>query len=136
MAKSIQIARRSIVEVPDISSYRLVIEAVNPQDMPGKIFINQRIRNFAKGSFDYVFAAVCTPTQLEDLAEDSPEEGTSYYRTDRVDIIARTPEVLETIFNSLLYEVKKLVIDLTDLESLADTVVYNVSANEPITQVP
>jgi hypothetical protein len=135
MAKSIQISRQSTVEVPDISSYRLVVEAVNAVDMPNKIFVMQRIRNFAKGTFDQVFAAVCTPTQLEDFEEDTPGEGTSYYRTNKIELIGRTPEFLETVFNSLLYETKKLVVDLTDMDNLSDTAVYNVSAVAPITKI-
>jgi len=135
MAKSIQISRQSTVEVPDISSYRLVVEAVNAVDMPNKIFVMQRIRNFAKGTFDQVFAAVCTPTQLEDFEEDTPGEGTSYYRTNKIELIGRTPEFLETVFNSLLYETKKLVVDLTDMDNLSDAAVYNVSAVSPITKI-
>lgn len=135
MPKSIQISKRSTVEVPSISSYKLVVEAINAENMPDKIFVNQRIHNFAKDMFDDIFVAVCTPTQLEDFAEDSPEEGTSYYRTNRIELIARTPEGLQTIFDSLLFEVKKLVVDLTDLDNLAPAVVYNISALDPITTV-
>jgi hypothetical protein len=133
MSKSIQISKQSVVEVPDISSYRLVVNTLNPIGMSGKIFVKQRIRNFAKDTFDDTFVAVCTPTQLEDFEEDSPGHGTSYYRTDRIDLVARTPEALQTIFDSLLYETKKLVVDLTDLDNLSEATVYNVSAIGPIT---
>lgn len=132
MSKSIQILKNHTVELPDISSYKLTIQAINPQEMPGKIFIKQRIRNFAKATFDDTFVAVCTPSQLEDLQEDAPEEGTSYYRTDNIELIARTPEVIQTILDSLLYEVKKLVVDLSDLDNLAEPRVYTISANSPI----
>jgi hypothetical protein len=132
MAKSIQILKNHTVELPDISSYKLTVQAINPQEMPSKIFIKQRIRNFAKDTFDDTFVAVCTPTQLEDLQEDAPDEGTSYYRTDRIELIARTPEVIQTILDSLLYEVKKLVVDLSDLDNLAEPRVYTISANSPI----
>jgi len=135
MSKSIQLIRRSTVEVPYISSYKLVVETLNPVGMSGKIFINQRIRNFAKDTFDDTFVAVCTPTQIEDLQEDSPGEGTSYYRTNRIELIARTAESLQTVFDSLVYETKKLVVDLNDLENLSDSVIYNVSAVGPVTVV-
>ena len=135
MSKSIQISKQSTIELPDIMSYKLVVRTQNPQDMPGKIFVKQRIRNFAKDSFDDTFVAVCTPAQLEDFEEDSPGQGTSYYRTDSIELIARTPEMLQTVFDSLLYETKKLVVDLTDLENLSDAAVYNVSALEPITKI-
>jgi hypothetical protein len=133
MAISIQISKKSAVFVPDIGSYRLVIETVNPQNISGKVFINQRVRNFAKDKFEDTFVAVCTPTQLEDLQEDSPDESTSYYRTNKIDLVARTPELLQTVFDSILFEVKKLVIDLSDLEKLTDAEVYLIDAYEPIT---
>lgn len=133
MSKSIQIVKQSVVEIPGVSSYRLVVTAVNPQGMNGKIFIKQRIRNFAKDTFDDTFVAICTPTQLEDFEEDSPGAGTSYYRTDTIDIVARTPEAIQTVFDSLLYETKKLVDDLDSLDNLAPSTTYNVPSAGPIT---
>lgn len=110
----------------------LVVDAINAEDMPDKIFVNQRIRNFAKGDFEDTFVAVCTPTQLEDFLEDSPGEGTSYYRTNSIRLIARTAEELRAVFESLVYEVKKLVVDLTDLDSLSEAEVYTISALDPV----
>jgi hypothetical protein len=135
MAISIQLLRQSTVEVPDISSHKLIVSTTNAQNMSDKIFVNQRIRNFARDRFDEVFVAVCTPTQLEDFEEDSPSEGTSYYRTNRIELIARTAEELQTVFNSLVYETKKLVVDLTDLENLVDAQLYDISAINPVTEL-
>ena len=135
MAISIQILKQSTVEVPEISSYKLVVSTINAQNMSDKIFVNQRIRNFARDRFDDVFVAVCTPTQLEDFEEDSPGEGSSYYRTNRIELIARTAEEIRTVFSSLTYETKKLVVDLTDLENLSATQIYDISAINPVTEV-
>ena len=135
MSKSIQISKRSTVALPGISSYKLEVEAVNAQDMSDKIFVKQRIRNFAKGELDDTFVAVCTPVQLEDFGEDSPNEGSSYYRTNRIELIGRTPEMVQEVFDSLVYEVKKLVVDLTDLEVLSDSEIYNISAIDPVTEL-
>lgn len=132
MSKSIQISKRSTIAVPDISSYKLVVEAINAQNMPNKIFVKQRINNFSKGTIDDIFVAVATPTQLEDFNEDSPEEGTSYFRTASIEIVARTPEMLQTFFDSLLFETKKLVIDLTDMDNLSSAEVYSINATDPI----
>lgn len=135
MAKNIKIVRKSTVELPAISSYKLVVQAIEPEEMPLKIFIKQRIRNFAKEITDDIFVGVCTPTQLEDFDEDSPAEGTSFFRTDIIELVARTPELIQQVFDSLIYEVKKLVVDLTDLEVLSDEEVYSVSALDPVVQV-
>ncbi len=135
MAKSIKIVKKSTVELPDISSYKLVVQAIEPVEMPGKVFIKQRIRNFAKEVTDDIFVGVCTPTQLEDFDEDAPAEGTSFFRADTIELVARTPEVIQEVFDSLVYEVKKLVVDLTDLETLTDEEVYSISAIDPVVQI-
>jgi hypothetical protein len=135
MSISIQISKRSTIEVPEISSYKLVVEAINAQNMPNKIFVNQRVRNFAKAQTEDFFVAVCTPVQLEDFMEDAPAESSSYYRTNRIELIGRTAEMVQTVFDSLLYEVKKLVVDLSDLEQLTEAEVFNVTAIYPITKI-
>lgn len=135
MAKNIQILKRSSIEVHDLSSYKLVLEAVNAEGMPDKIFVNQRIRNFAKGTVDDTFAAVCTPVQLEDFAEDAPAQGSSYYRTNTIEIVVRTPEMLNRAFDSIIYEVKKLVLDLENLDILTPPILYNVNPLLELTDV-
>jgi hypothetical protein len=135
MSKSIQIVKQSTVEIPGISSYKLVVSTANAQNMPDKIFVKQRTRNFAKDSIDDTFVAVCTPVQLEDFEEDAPGEGTSYFRTNTIELVGRTPEYLTEVFDSLLYETQKLVVDLTDLDNLSVAEVYNITANGPITVV-
>jgi hypothetical protein len=134
MLKSIQLVKQSTIELPGISSYKLVVRAANAQNMPDKIFVKQRVRNFAKDSTDDTFVAVCTPVQLEDFEEDAPGEGSSYFRSNTIELIGRTPEYLTEVFDSLLYETQKLVIDLTDLDSLSDAEVYNITAIGPITK--
>ena len=71
MPKSIQLYKQSTIPVPGISSMKLVVEARNNQEMTDKIFVYQRVRNFASGDFEDTFVAVCTPTQLEDFGENS-----------------------------------------------------------------
>lgn len=136
MPKSIQLSKQTTLWDPALSSFKLVVSAINAEDMPEKIFVKQRIRNFAKDKFDDTFVAVATPTQLEDFPEDVPGEGSSYFRTNTIELVARTPEAIRTIFESLLFEVKKLTIDLSDMEILTDAVVYNISSSGPITTTP
>jgi len=136
MPKSIQISKQSTTEVIGISSYKFVVRAINAENMPSKIFVNQRIRNFAKDEIDDVFVAVATPTQLEDFAEDAPEAGTGYFRTDAIELIVRTPEVMQSIFDSLVYEVEKLVLDLNLLEELTNSEVYTVSVDPQVFSTP
>ena len=134
MLKSIQLVKQSTIELPGISSYKLVVSTANAQNMPDKVFVKQRVRNFAKDSIDDTFVAVCTPVQLEDFEEDAPGEGSSYFRSNTIELIGRTPEYLTEVFDSLMYEVKKLVIDLTDLDSLSAARVYTVAAQDPVVE--
>jgi len=132
MPKTIQLIKRSSVEVPEIYSIKLAVEAVNAQDMSPKIFIKQRIRNFARDRFDDIFVAVCTPTQLEDFPEDAPREDSSYFRTDSIELVGRTAEMVQEVFNSLLYEVKKLVVDLNDMDKLDVAQNYLITPDETV----
>jgi hypothetical protein len=136
MAKSIQISKKSTTPIPGIQSFKMEVQAINAVNMPSKIFIKQRVRNFAKDRFDDTFVAICTPVQLEDLAEDSPEEGTSYYRTDTIELVVRTAEMLQTVFDSLLYEVQKLVVDLQDIDLLEPEEIYTLSSDGPLLMTP
>lgn len=133
MAKSIRLIKQSTVFLPEQSSYKLELQAVDAQNMTNKIFVNQRTRSFSKDTLEDVFCAIATPTQLEDFAEDSPNEGTSFFRTNRIELVARTPEMLQDVFESILYEVKKLVVDLDALDNLEDAQVFLINSTEPIT---
>ena len=135
MPKSIQIVKQSTVELPEISSYKLIVQTKNAQEMSGKIFIKQRVRNFARNTTDDIFVAICTPTQLEDFDEDAPAEGSSYFRSDYIELIGRTPEFLQEVFDTLIYETKKLVVDLSDLDSLTEAQVYTITANTPVAEL-
>jgi hypothetical protein len=136
MSKSIQIIKRSTVNLPELSSYKLVIDAVEAVDMPDKIFVKQRIKNFAKDRIDDTFVAIATPTQLEDFDEDAPADGSSFFRTNSIELVMRTPELLQEVFDSLMYEVKKLVVDLEDIEKLSDEEVFLVESDQPISVIP
>lgn len=112
---------------------------MNGEDMPIAIFVKQRIRNFALDyapetlNYEDTFVAVCTPTQLEDFPVNSPVHGSSYFRTNTVELVDPTAEGLDKIFQSLIYEVKKLVVDLTDLDDLETAKIFTITANSPIT---
>ena len=46
----------------------------------------------------------------------------------RVELVANTPELLDRIFDSMLYEVQKLVIDLNAIDNLEPAEVYMITA--------
>lgn len=129
MAKAIQISRQNTVWIPHLQSYKLVVEAINPQDMPGEVFIKQRLKNFAQDSFDDSFVGVCTPVQLEDLPVNAPDAGSSFYRVSKIELVGRLPEAIDKVFDSLIYEVQKLVQDLNALDDLNEAKIYSITQN-------
>ena len=130
MAKSIKLSKQSAVRIPHTGAHKIVVSAVDAVDMPSEIFVKQRFRNFARDVFEDNFVAVCSPTQLEDLPLNAPEGKTSYFRVSEVELIANTPELLERIFDSMLYEVQKLVLDLTAIDSLEVAEVYSITTSD------
>jgi len=129
---SIQLLRKSTKWIPDLSSYKLVLEVISTQSISKSVFVKQRIHDFAKGKFIDVFAAVCTPTQLQDFNEKSPASGTSYFRDSLVELVARTPEVLEAIFNSIVYELNKLALDVSVMEDLSVDGIYTITGDTAV----
>jgi hypothetical protein len=127
MRKKIQLSTTSSEFVPDLMSFKCIVTAINPEEMTDKIFVKQRIRNFAKDTFEDFFVAVCTPVQLEDFDADAPAEGTSYYRTNKIEIVVRTAEMVTTVVESLLYEVAKLVMDLNDMDDMVPEKIYQIT---------
>lgn len=129
MAK-INLLRKSSSFDESVSSYRLVLEVTSSEDISSKIFVCQRLHDYVKNTFDDVFAAVCTPVQLEDLPADVPQEGTSYYRTDKVDILSRNPEYLEEVFDDIVACIQRLVRDFESLEVLEEDGTYEIDAGD------
>lgn len=132
MSKNIQISRQGTVWLPHMQSYKLVVEAINPQNMPAEIFIKQRLRNFAQDAFDDSFVAVSTPAQLEDFPINAPNANSSFYRVSKIELVGRLPEVLDKTFDSLIYEVQKLVDDLNSLENLGEARIYDIQPGSTV----
>jgi len=115
---------------PDISSYKMMVEVTSAVDAPSEIFVIKRTRDFVKDQFDDVFAAIATPTQLEDFPVLAPNENSSYYRTNKATLIVRTAEGMQAVFDSMVYEIKKLATDLEAINNgLSYTSTYEISGD-------
>jgi hypothetical protein len=128
MKKSIHIGRLSPQLDENAQSYKTVLLASAAVGMTAKIFVMQRAHNYAKETVEDTFAAVATPTQLEDFNEDAPADGSSYFRTDTIELVARTPEQLQSVFNSITFEVSSLIKDLESLEELTELTTWKLTA--------
>lgn len=130
---TLKITRRSTVRDDSNQSYRLTLEASEPNGITKYVFVKQRIRNFQLNTFEDVFAAVATPAQLEDFADETNlggQQDTTYFRSDKIDIVSRNVAYLDEVFNSIMFEVDKLLKDVAALTLLGPEVHYDLdSAN-------
>lgn len=106
------------------------ISATSSVGVTPNIFIMQRIRDFSANKFEDNFAAVCTPAQLEDIPEINNMTESSFYRTNTIELVARTAEYLAEIVESIFNEVQNLVDDLKALEETVATTTHVFSSIE------
>lgn len=121
--------RRTTKWRPDITSYSMILDILAAENAPKEVFIMKRTKNFVNDQFEDVFAAVATPVQLEDFPIGAPDANSSYYRVSSVELIARTAEGMNAIFDSMIYELNKLSLDIDALKNgLRDEKQYIISS--------
>lgn len=119
---SLTIKQNASEWIPGKQSYRLVLEVTNSEDIPKEVFVKQRTKNFVTGEFDDVFVAIATPTQIEDLEVDAPAKGTSYFRTNKIDLVSRNIDYIDLIKDTIMAELDKLVDEWDSLNNLSSDV--------------
>lgn len=127
---NISILRKSVAFDEQLGSYRMTIEVTVADGITSKIFVNQRLRNFVKNNFEDVFVAVATPAQIEDFAEDAPLEGSSYFRTNKIDVISRNYDYLESVFDDIVWNIQKLITDQEALSILETDGTYTITSDD------
>lgn len=127
MAK-LNVLRKSTVEDKLNKAFRTTLEILSSEDITKYVFVNQRIRDYIKNNFEDVFAAVSSPTQLEDLDIGSPSAETSYYRTHCIDIVTYSMNYMNEIVDSILIELQKLLRDFEALNRLKPEALYELTA--------
>jgi hypothetical protein len=127
---TLNLLRKSTTSVPAMQGYRMTLEITSSDDITKNVFVNQRIRDNTKQTFEDVFVAIATPAQLEDFAEDAPNNGTSYFRTSKVDILSRNLDYLESVFHDIVNQLQKLVGDVDSLSVLSDETTYQITADQ------
>lgn len=115
---SITLLKKGSEFYKEVGSYRVAISVVSSVGTTPNIFVMQRTRDFVTNSFEDNFVAVSTPTQLEEVPELNNMTESSFYRTYKIELIARTAEYMSEIVDSIFHEVQNLVDDLRALESI------------------
>lgn len=112
-----------------ISSYRMRITITEADGINPKVFVNQRLRDTTKQTFEDVFVAVATPVQLEDFGEDAPLEGSSYFRTSIIDVMSRNADYLEEVADDIIWNIQKLISDVDSLQSFVTSGIFTINAS-------
>ena len=130
MSKTVTILRSAIdpKQQTGLIGYVLALNVTASQNITKKIFVKQRVRTNL-GTIDDVFVAVSSPEQLEDLAEDNPRDGTSYFRSDNICIIASNEAYLTKVFDTIMDDVQLLMSNSEALDILAPDGTYVVSSS-------
>ncbi len=119
---------------PELTSYSMKVEVASTENIVPEVFVMQRLRSFVSDQSDDTFAAVATPAQLEDLPANAPTGDSSYFRVSSVELVVRTLEGLNAVFDSLVYELNKLCIDMNIIQNeLKDAQQYIISSDGPTT---
>lgn len=96
-------------------------------NMAANVFVIQRRWTTGNGTTD-VFAAIATPTQLEDLPVNAPTDTVGFFLSNTVDLVARTAQELDNVFEEMLAELKNLTADVTVLNtSLSPDTTYVIT---------
>jgi len=127
---TLDLVRKATDFDPKASSYKLILEVNSAQNITPKIFVNQRLKNLSEDTFEDVFAAVATPAQLEDFDEDSPGPGSSYYRTNKIEILSRNADYLDDVYDDIVWQVQKLVDDMKALTIIKNEITVRITENE------
>jgi hypothetical protein len=108
------------INTPDVNvkGHSMVLTITNSEDIEKEVFVKQRLINFAIDQVEDVFAAVCSPSQLEDLPKNNPSQDSSYFRVNSVELRADSAEGLRAIFTTILTELRNLTKDLEALTIL------------------
>jgi len=112
--------KKTVTYRANLSAYSMVLEITSSQDIEKEVFVKQKLVNFTNDTPDEFFVAVCSPVQMSDLPVNIPTAYSSYFRVSKVELIAGTQEELKAIFNSITFELQKLIVDLEAQQSLLE----------------
>lgn len=126
---TITLQRNSTAYVPNLQSYKVLLEVSTATGISPYVFVLQRQRTVSDPTkTDDVFAAICTPEQLESLPQDAPDADSSYFRARSVTLVSRTLENLNDVIQSILGEINKLCLDYELMINLNDAATYTITS--------
>ncbi len=126
--KKINLFRKALKLDKSGPTYVLGLEIISSEGISKEIFVKQRQRDNKQANND-VFVAVAANYQLEDLDVDSPKAGTSYFRTDNIELVASNPAYLDKLFDTILSEIQSLVDNAEVIDEISPDGIYEITAD-------
>ena len=97
-------------------NYRVDLTINTANNITPYLFVKQRIIR-PDGSVDEQFAAVASPMQIEEIAQQAPDNS-SYFRDDKVSLVSSDSDYLAQIVNDILADIQLTIIQLDELDVL------------------
>lgn len=108
-------------------SYLVELEVLSAEGIDKNVFVKQR--SYTEGNIiNDEFVAVCTPSQMEDLAVNNPDPTTSYFRTNKIKLISQDPAFLKDVLDNIILELKMLLRDCEILETQVEVQEFELVA--------
>jgi len=108
---SLILTRQFAASIPNQTGYTMILTITSAVGIDAAVFLKQRVIATDKVSTEDNFAAVCSLAQLIDYPTIAPLSQTGYWRDSTVTITVRTPEYAEDVYQEIVAEVQKLVLD-------------------------
>ena len=125
--KKVRLTRRlAKTSEPQALSYVLEVEVISTEDITKNIFVKQRVVR-PDGSFNDSFAAVATPTQLEELNVGCPNADTNYFLDSKVTVYGTNESFLNYVYTTITEDVKLLIDNSEALDALLGADVWEIN---------
>lgn len=131
---TINLTKKSPTYDIKLNAYSMTVEVSSSEGIEKEVFVKQKLVNFLNDQVEEVFVAICSPTQMEDLPKLAPTNNSSYFRASKISLVANTAEHLQAIFDTLLYELHKLTVDIEVLADQAEETHYTITPSGAVEQ--
>lgn len=103
------------------SGFRFRIEAVHARNMTDKVF--RYVRSTEPDTLEEIdeFDGVCSPIDLDEIAEDNPSSGSIFSRKNFVDVIVRSKSIGEEAITAIQEQVTTLLESMENIRFLEGT---------------
>ena len=110
-----------------LPAYRIDLSITAANDITTKIFVKKRFKKY-DGTLDDSFVAVASPTNLQDFAEDAPNEGQNYFRTNCISLQTSDVNYLNTVLQEILSDISLLLNEETVLDGISNqSITYTIT---------